>query len=108
MSNLLGNLYYIIGLIPFMLSLSNVFNYFRFFAIKNWIVKFKKVTGKEPLGKDYRSDGDHNFFLAYGISSLIISLWLLLGIITNSWYIYILLIISNIIILRELYSINIY
>ncbi len=100
MVNLIGNLYYIFGLIPLILSLSNVFNYFKFFTIKNWALKFKKVTGKEPSNKDYRSDGDYHFFITYGVSSLIISFWLLLGVITNSWYIYILIIISNIIILR--------
>lgn len=100
MSNLIGNLYYIIGLIPFILSLSNIFNYFKFFTIKNWAIKFKKVTGKDPISKDYRSDGDRHLFMTYGISSIIISIWLLLGIITSSWYIYIILIVSNIIILR--------
>lgn len=100
MANFLGNLYYTIGLIPCILALLNVFGYFRFFSIVNWMIKFKKVTGQYPTSKDYRVNQDYHFFMTYCVYATVVFFWLLFGVITQSWYVYFTLIIFIIFFLK--------
>lgn len=85
---MLGHIFYFIGLFIFFLTLTKTFNYFRFIDTKEWIVKFKKVTGKEPLKTDFRDIEDHKLFVSYGCLSIIEGIWFMTGLVTNNWIIF--------------------
>ena len=95
---MLGHIFYFIGLFLFFLTLTKTFNYFRFIDTKEWIVKFKKITGKDPLKTDFRDIEDHKLFVSYGCLSIIEAIWFMSGLITKSWLIFGLFIIISMLI----------
>jgi hypothetical protein len=95
---MMGNIFYIIGIFIFVLSFSNIFNFFKYLKIKNWAVGFKKVTGKEPDKKEFRSLEEYNIFTGFSIISIVEFFWLILGLATASWYVYLSIIILGVII----------
>jgi len=92
----MGHLFYFIGIFIFLSALSNVINFNAFFKIKNWIVTFKKVAGKDPVKSDFRNKGDYNTYTTYTTLSSIESFWMLLGIVTQSWYVFISILLFNV------------
>lgn len=85
---MLGHIFYFIGLFLFFLNLSKVTSYFKFIETKEWVIKFKKVTGKEPLKSDFREENEYNFFVYFGCLSLIKTIWLICGLLSSNWQIF--------------------
>lgn len=85
---MLGHIFYIFGLLVFILNLSILLNYTKIFNTKIWIEKFKKVTGNPPSAQDFRSKDEQNLYVSANAISVVDFLWLLLGLVTNSWSIF--------------------
>lgn len=98
MIEFLGNIYYFLGIFLFFISFCKTLAYFKFIDIKEWVIKFKKITGKNPEKEDFRNEGDRSFFIGFGCLSIIESVWLICGLLSNSWIIFSILIVSGILI----------
>lgn len=98
---MLGNIFYFLGLFLFFISLSKTFTYFKFIDIKEWVTKFNKITGKNPEKGDFRSEREYSFFVGFGCLSLIESFWLICGILSKSWILFAIMILSGLL-LRKL------
>ena len=92
---MLGNLYYIIGLFIMILSFSNLLNFLKFNKIRNWVMKFKKVTKNDVTIEDFKKESDYNLFTLYSSFIVIEFVWLLLGLTSNNWYLFLILISLN-------------
>jgi len=84
-----GNIYYLVGLIIFVLSLFNIFSFYKIQEIKKWILSFKKISGKDPGDSDFKNKNDIKLVLSYSSIITLEFIWMVLGILTNSWYIFI-------------------
>lgn len=89
---MLGHIYYGIGLIVLIFSISNIFNYSKIYNVRNWIRSFKKVSGNDPLNSDFRDSKDIKLISTYTFAITFEFIWLFFGLLTNSWYIYLMLI----------------
>lgn len=90
-----GNIFYLFGLLVFIISFSRLFNYSKIIQIQDWISAFKKVAQKEPTKNDFRSKEDYSLFLGYGTISIIESIWILIGLLSGNWQIFLLLVLSS-------------
>jgi len=85
---MLGHIFYFFGLLVFILSLNRIFQYFKLIEIKEWLVAFKKVTQKDPAKTDFRSVKDYNLFITLGCLSVFETFWIILGLLTPNWIIF--------------------
>lgn len=85
---MLGDIYYLLGVLTSITLFYHLVNFKRFEKISEWIVSFKKVTGKSPEVKDYR-EGDYNFLLKRNIYAIFESIWSILGILSSNWFVFI-------------------
>jgi len=85
---MLEDLFYLFGLLIYFLSLIRVFRYFKFIDSREWILAFKKVTKNEPTKDDFRDPEDYNLIVTLGCLSVIETIWIILGLITNEWIIF--------------------
>ena len=92
------NIYFIIGLLILVMSFSNMINFIKFFNIRNWALTFKRVTNKDVESKDFRTREDYNIFTIYSVFLFFEIIWLLFGIATSSWYMFLSLIILGLIV----------
>lgn len=92
---MLLNIYYLFGLIALLGSFINLFRFNKFYYLIEWISKFKKVNGKTPRINEFRKENDYNIFISLSVSKMAVTIWLMFGLFTNNWYIFLLLIISN-------------
>lgn len=90
---MLGHIFYFFGLFLFIFSLSRTISYFKFIDIKEWVIKFKKVTEKVPEKSDFKNEIDYGFYNAFGCVGATEALWFICGLVSNSWVIFLSLLI---------------
>jgi hypothetical protein len=92
---MIGHIYYAIGLLVTFSILSFILRFRKIYSIKEWIEKYEKVTGKKPIRKDYRSKEEYSASETSSILSSIEIVWIIGGFITNSWYVFGLLLVIS-------------
>lgn len=93
----MGNFFYFIGYILFLMNIGVLTQYLAFSKSSEWIFKFQKVTKRKPNNGELSEKGLGNFDHVYLILTLTF-FWIFLGIMTKSWIIFIILLFFNIII----------
>jgi hypothetical protein len=83
-----GHLFYILGLLILIFNFYSLFNYSKIFAVNFWAKEFGKVTGKSPITSEFRSKEEYNTYVSFNLISGLDFLWFLMGLVTNSWYIF--------------------
>ncbi len=92
---MLENLFYIVGLVV-ILSVLNIISKFKsIYSVREWEQKYKKVVGKIPVRSDYRSKSEYNLSRKMGILYLFEIIWVIIGILTYNWYLFLGLIIFS-------------
>lgn len=86
------DLYYIIGLLIIISLYFQILNFKLIESINEWIFTFKKVSGKEPTKSDFRKKEDYNIYVKKNIYLIFESVWMVLGLVTNNWFIYVFMI----------------
>jgi|LakMenEpi03Aug12_release.lakeMendotaPanAssembly.Ray.scaffolds.fasta_scaffold54809_4 hypothetical protein len=95
---MLGHIYYAFGLIIVVSLLTILIKFNQISNIREWYSKFKKVTGKTPKEKDFRSKEESVLYSSFSSVLLFEFSWTILGLLTNSWYVFLLLFIITLII----------
>lgn len=92
---MLGDIYYFFTLILIIFNILFLANFFRYYKIVEWFQTFKKVTGRIPKKEDFKKD---DFELNSFLSSVILFnlTWIFFGILSKSWFIYLLLLGSTV------------
>jgi hypothetical protein len=94
---MIGHIFYFIGLIIFLSNLGLLSNFFKISKIKEWNIKFNKVTGKNPIKSDYK-EKEFESFISFGLIMIINFIWIFFGLLTTSWIIFSLLLIFNLLV----------
>jgi hypothetical protein len=97
---MLGHIFYFIGLFIMFISFFNLLNIFKYLKVKNWSETFKKVTSKYPNIGEFRNKEDYSIYVSYPLFSNLQFIWFLFGLISNSWYIFLIILVTNILILK--------
>lgn len=85
---MLANLFYFTGLFIFLFQLLLTYNFPRFLFLKEFVLKFQKVTNKKPENDDFpgRDFEFYNFVVA---TNILTSFWFFLGLIGANWIIFV-------------------
>lgn len=86
---MLSDIYYFFGIFILLSFASQLINFNRFFRVIDWYGKFLKVTGKNAIKDDFPNQEDWNIFITYGLFTVLDGIWMILGLITNNWFIFI-------------------
>ena len=89
------SIYYIIGIIVALSSISTILKFGKLYSIKEWKEKYEKVIGRKPLRKEFRSKKEYSLLEASNILSLFEFIWILVGLFTPIWYVFISIIIIS-------------
>lgn len=93
---MIGNIYYVIGILVLLSTISTLLRFNRLYSIKEWIEKYEKVVGVKPTKKDYRTKKEYSTSESSKILSLFEIMWVFIGLIfSGSWYVFAFLIISS-------------
>jgi len=93
---MITDIYYGFGLLALLATIIGIIRFNKFYYIKEWIVKFKKVNNKTPKLNEFRTESDYNLFISLSVSSMVLTTWIFLGLLTNNWFVYLSLIILGI------------
>lgn len=91
---MLGNIYYFLGLLLFLMDLGILMRFNKIQRIKNWIESFFKVTQKKPKKEDMNSE-EYKLVNAYETLMMTNLLWMFFGLITKSWKLYAIVLVAN-------------
>jgi hypothetical protein len=77
--------------------LTLLFKWNRISNILEWFEKFQKITKSKPNQIDFRKKGDYSLYIRTNLIIMIELLWILAGLFTNNWFIFLSVIIYSII-----------
>jgi hypothetical protein len=90
------NFFYGAGLLVAITNFVILINFKEIFALTEWFYKFKKVAGRNPLESDFRNQGDKEVILMWSNIVIFTLLWMIFGLLTSDWIIFIAIFITNI------------
>ncbi len=93
---LLSHIFYSFSLLFFINNFKILMKFNRYYYLKEWYIKFQKVTGKRPKSQEFRSEEDYNNFMSRNILSFFEIMWLFIGIFTNNWFLFLFILIITI------------
>jgi hypothetical protein len=80
----MANLFYLIGLILFLCNFALLTKFFKFEKIREWSVKFQKVTNRGILPSDFK-ENEYNELKAYTAILVFNFMWIFFGLISKDW-----------------------
>ena len=86
---MLGHIYYSFGLLIIISLLTILIKFNQITNIREWYLKFKKVTNKTPKEKDFRNKEEFDLYKTFSSISLVDFIWTIGVLLTSSWYIFI-------------------
>lgn len=86
---MMSSIFYFIGIFILMYIISQLVNFNKNFHLIEWLDKFEKITKRKPLDKDFRNESDLNLFKLRNTMLPIEGFWIILGFITNNWFIFV-------------------
>jgi hypothetical protein len=92
---MIGHIYYLIGLVVFFSIISIIFRFKKIYFIREWKDKYEKVTGNKPLKSQFRTKTEYSKLESYNILVTFELIWVLFGLISNSWSIFLSIIIIS-------------
>jgi len=85
---MLATIYYAIGILVLLSTLSSTVRFGKIYSIKEWKEKYEKVIGKKPNRREFRTKKEYSIIEAYHILSLFELFWVFIGLFTHNWYIF--------------------
>lgn len=92
---MLGSIFYATGLLILVILTSNILKFNKINSTKEWFFKYKKFTGNIPKEENFRTNEEWKIHQSSQILSFIEKSWIFLGFLSSSWFIFMILIISN-------------
>ena len=85
---MLGDIFYFLGLLVFIVSIAKTVTYYKAVTIKEWVKAFKNVSKKTPVKKDFKSNDDFSIYNLSTSGEIMEFLFFLSGLLTGSWIIF--------------------
>lgn len=93
---MIGDIYYVIGVLVLLSVISAIVRFNKLYSIKEWLEKYEKVIGRKPLKKDYRTKKEYSLSESSKILSAFEIVWVIIGLIfSNSWYVFLFIILVS-------------
>lgn len=85
---MLGHIYYSLGLISVFIICSMILKFRKNYSLSEWKEKYEKIIGRKPLKKDFRDKKEYYENIRLGILNFYEVGWVLIGLLSNSWFIF--------------------
>jgi len=92
---MLSLIYYSTGFFVVLSLLSSLIRFKKLYSIREWVEKYDKVTGKKPLKSEFRTKKEYSLFESNNFLLLFETIWVIIGLFTCNWYIFLSLMISS-------------
>jgi type III secretory pathway component EscU len=92
---MIGNIYYLIGVLVVLSTVSSILKFGKLYSLKEWKEKYEKIVGRKPSKKDFRSKKEYSLSESTNILALFEIIWIIGGFFTSSWYIFGITILSS-------------
>jgi hypothetical protein len=92
---MLSLIYYSTGFFVVLSILSSLIRFKKLYSIREWVEKYDKVTGKKPLKSEFRTKKEYSLFESNNFLLLFETIWVIIGLFTCNWYIFLSLMISS-------------
>lgn len=86
---MIGNIYYILGIIVLIRLTYNIVNFKKMHSLREWLIKFKEISGKIPTKNDFRSKEEISLYESNSIMILFELIWLICGLFSGNQIIFI-------------------
>jgi hypothetical protein len=104
---MIGDLYYLLGLIISVFNLSLMPSLNSILKTEEWMVTFKKVRGRYPTKTEFE-EGQLMKMNLFNYYAILASLWMILGLVSKSWFVFLSLLFVNFLAMRILEKIGIH
>jgi hypothetical protein len=91
----MGYIFYGFGMLVLLSCIVSIIQFKRINFVNEWFVKYKEVSGKAPKAEDFRSKKDLNLHTNRNLLGGVELLWILLGLLTNNWPIFLFIFITS-------------
>lgn len=85
---MIGNIYYLIGVLVVLSTLSSILKFDKLYSLKEWKEKYEKIIGRKPNKRDFRSKKEYSLSESSNILGLFELIWIIGGFFTSSWYMF--------------------
>jgi len=85
---MISNIFWFFGFIQFISLFVYIFRFRKINQSFEWNYKFKQIVGKNPIKQDFKNKESYNLFTNRVVLSLIEIIWIIFGLITNKWIIF--------------------
>lgn len=92
---MIGNIYYLIGVLVVLSTISSILKFRSLYSLKEWKEKYEKIVGKKPSKRDFRSKKEYSLSESSNILGIFELIWIIGGFFTSSWYIFGIVILSS-------------
>lgn len=83
-----GHIYYAIGLLVILSSLTMIMKFKKMNSIREWFDKYKVITGNSPEKADFRSKEESDLYRGISTLGIFEFMWVIGGLLTSSWYVF--------------------
>jgi hypothetical protein len=81
---MIGNIYYIIGVIILIRLIYCIKNFSKIYSLREWMIKFKEISGKIPTKKDFRNKEEVSLYESNAIMIFFEFTWLVFGLFSGN------------------------
>jgi hypothetical protein len=81
---MIGNIYYIIGIIMLIRLIYSIINFKKIHSLREWMIKFKEISGKVPTKNDFRSKEEISLYESNSIMILFEFIWIICGLFSGN------------------------
>jgi hypothetical protein len=85
---MISNIFWFFGFIQFISLFGYIFRFRKINQSFEWNYKFKQIVGLTPRKQDFKNNESYNLFTNRVVLSLIEIIWIIFGLITNKWIIF--------------------
>ncbi len=85
---MIGNIYYLIGVLVVLSTVSSILKFGKLYSLKEWKEKYEKIIGRKPSKRDFRSKKEYSLSESSNILGLFELIWIIGGFFTASWYLF--------------------
>ncbi len=85
---MISNIFWFFGFIQFISLFVYIFRFRKINQSFEWNYKFKQIVGTNPIKQDFKNKESYNLFTNRVVLSLIEIIWIIFGLITNKWIIF--------------------
>ena len=57
---MIGNIYYLIGVLVVLSTVSSILKFGKLYSLKEWKEKYEKIIGRKPSKRDFRSKKEYS------------------------------------------------